>query len=964
MGGGELYKSQSLQNSQDLANPLALKSLKESFAKFYSTKNGSKIPYKNISQNLNIDVLMETGTGKTFTYLNLIFALNKRFNQNKFIIFVPRKAILESVRENVKLTRNYFYKEYKKELTIYTYEGAKSVSNLINGYIKNDDELSVLVLTNSSMDKKANILNQNKSEKKENILNRGDERLFNTKSIMQNIAELTPICIIDEPHLLKGKAFMNAFSEIYPLYFRFGATFPKEQGLELSNLIYALDSINAFKNYLVKQIRVSSISADSKPFLIFADRNCAKFAFFKAGVKQEAIFKKDDDLGSLDANLMGVSINKISKDKVYLSNGTTLQREESYRLNESEISDLLKASIDLHFEKEERNFKQNIKTLSLFFMPEIKDFRAENPFIKNEFERIYKEKRAEILKKSNLDEKYRAFLQRDFDKENNLLVHQGYFSGDSVKKNAEDIEAQGIRLILQDKVKLLSFDYPLRFIFSVWALQEGWDNPNIFTICKLAYTKSDISRHQQVGRGLRLPVDIFGRRFTLPYLSGDEEIFYSINYLDMLTSGAEIDFIESLQKEIADSSLFSLEILDANHLENLGLNERQRSRLTTYLEDLGAISYDEANNGYKITAPIAELMKDNDDIKNLLGDKFDALLDSFSLHKNKHEQIINANDKKQKIKIRKKLALEFQDLWRTINQKARIVYKNINEKVLLEAIARDFNALKIPKKQIMLDRKRLCAKTNSIITEQIKSIREQDFSHALKKQMPSLLLDLSKDLNLPLAFVLEIYNALDKQSFLNDPAFALERLKVIIKEALHKNLLYAISYDFNEKCFCPSYFMLFDENLKPRDNIEGHLLGRFESSKLVSNRYLYEKGIYDSLIEEEAIKENIELVEDLQIQVFAKLPKFKIPTPYKDYEPDFAYLLKDKNGKKIFFVCETKGYEKQEDIDINERKKIDYAKVFFANLQNQLKDVRVCFETRLNKQSLSQILSQILKEQK
>lgn len=118
------------------------------------------------------------------------------------------------------------------------------------------------------------------------------------------------------------------------------------------------------------------------------------------------------------------------------------------------------------------------------------------------------------------------------------------------------------------------------------------------------------------------------------------------------------------------------------------------------------------------------------------------------------------------------------------------------------------------------------------------------------------------------------------------------------------------------------------------------------------------------MIEEETIKENIEIVEDLQIQVFAKLPKFKIPTPYKDYEPDFAYLLKDKNGKKIFFVCETKGYEKQEDIDINERKKIDYAKVFFANLQNQLKDVRVCFETRLNKQSLSQILSQIVKEQK
>lgn len=908
---------------------------------------------------------METGTGKTFTYLNLIFALNKRFSQNKFIIFVPRKAILESVKENIKLTRNYFYKEYKKELAIYTYEGTKSVSNLINHYIKNDDKLSVLVLTNSSMDKKANILNQNESKKKkkENILNRGDERLFNTKSIMQNIANLAPICIIDEPHLLKGKAFMGAFSKIYPLYFRFGATFPKQKGLELSNLIYALDSINAFRNYLVKQIRVSSISADSKPFLISTDKNSAKFAFFKADVKKEVSLKKDDDLGILGENFTGVSINKISKNKVYLSNGICLQREESYRLNETEISDLLKASIDLHFEKEERNFKQNIKTLSLFFIPEIKDFRGENPFIKNEFERIYKEKRKEILQNKELDESYRAFLQKDFDKENNLLVHQGYFSGDSVSIS-EDKEAEGIRLILQDKVKLLSFDYPLRFIFSVWALQEGWDNPNIFTICKLAYTKSDISRHQQVGRGLRLPVDIFGRRFTLPYLSGDEDRFYSINYLDMLTSGAEIDFIESLQKEIADSSLSSLEILDVNHLENLGLNDWQKSSLIAYLGNAGAIAYNEANNGYEIIAPIAELIKDSDAMKSLLGDKFNAVLDSFSLHPNKHKQIISANDKKQKLKIRKNLALEFKDLWRLINQKARIVYKNIDKESLLKAIASDFAALEIPEKQIMHERNRLCAKTNRIITEQVKRIRKQDFSHALKKQMPSLLLDLSKDLSLPPAFVLEIYNALDKQSFLNDPRLAFERLKIIIKESLHKNLLCAISYDFNEKCFCPSYFTLFDENSKPRDDIEGHLLGRFESNELVSDRYLYEKGIYDSLIEEEAIKENVELVEDLQIKVFAKLPKFKIPTPYKDYEPDFAYLLQDKNNKKIFFVCETKGYEKQDDIDANERKKIDYAKVFFENLQKQLKDVRVCFEVRLNKQNLSQILSQILKEQK
>lgn len=897
---------------------------------------------------------METGTGKTFTYLNVIFALNKHFKQNKFIIFVPRKAILESVKENIRLTRNYFYKEYKKELKIYTYEGAKSVSNLINGYIKNDDELSVLILTNSSMDKK------------DNILNKHSEALFDTQSIFENIASLKPICIIDEPHLLKGEAFNKYFSKIKSLYFRFGATFPKQKDLKLSNLIYALDSINAFKNYLVKQIRVSSISENCKPFLISANNNSAKLAFFKANVKKERILKKDDDLGILDTNLIGVSINKISKDKVYLSNGTCLQRQESYRLNEAEISDLLKVSITLHFEKEERNFKQNIKTLSLFFIPEIKDFRGDNPFIKDEFERIYKQQRSQILSNPNLSQEYKDYLAKDFDENGILRVHQGYFSGDSVSKSIEDKEAEGIRLILQDKEKLLSFDYPLRFIFSVWALQEGWDNPNIFTICKLAYTKSDISRHQQVGRGLRLPVDKFGRRLTLSHLSGDEDKFYSINYLDMLTSGIEANFIESLQKEILDSSLFSFEnrILDTNYLENLGLNERQRNRFTSHLEDLGAITFDGANDNYQIIAPIAELIKDNEDIKNLLEDKFDTVLNSFSLHPNKRNQVINTDDKKEKLKIRKNLALEFKDLWQEINKKAKLVYKNINKKHLLKTIANDFNALKIPKKQIIYERKRWCAKTNRIITEQLKSIREQDFSNDFHKNIAILLFDLSKDVNLPLAFVLEIYNALDKQSFLNDLDLALKRLKMIIKESLHKGLLHAISYDFNEKCFCDSYYKLFDESLEPKDDIEGHLLGRFESKKQVSGNYLYEKGIYDSLIEENLISEDIEKIEDLQIKVFAKLPKFKIPTPYKDYEPDFAYLLKDKNGKKIFFICETKGYDEQNDIDIDEQKKIDYAKVFFENLQKRLKDVKVCFEVRLNKQNLFDILSQIVKDKK
>lgn len=937
--------------------------LQECFKQFYSTKEGAKIPEQTLSNNLNIDLLMETGTGKTFTYLNLIFALNKRFHQNKFIIFVPRRAILESLKQNIKQTRNYFYKEFKKELCIYSYESQKGISNIINGYIKNDDELSVLILTNSSMDKEANILNKQK------------ETLFNDKSIFENIAALKPICILDEPHLLKGEAFNKYFSKIQSLYFRFGATFPKDKENKLSNLIFALDSVRAFNEYLVKQIRVDSISADYNfPFLLATNKNIATIGFYNGNVKMTKAFKKGDDLSVLGLN--GVSINKISKDKLYLSDNSVVERQSNYHLSKNDISNLIEKAIDLHFEKEERLFKENIKALSLFFIPNTWDFRQiqgkGEPFIKKEFERLYKQKREQILQKTDLDPKYRTFLQKDFDESLNLRVHQGYFSGDSTQKstNKEEALANDIKLILEDKEKLLSFASPLRFIFSVWALQEGWDNPNIFTITKLAHSSSDISRHQQVGRGLRLCVNQDGKRITHSFCGFNDDKFFTINYLDMLTSGSEFDFIESLQKEIEDSSFhFTGEILQRVSLENLGLNQRQINNLLSDLEDKKVIEFDEANDNYKIIAPIFECVKNNEKFKNLLADKFDSVLSYFTPSLNKNPQIIDKSQDKKKIKIRSNLALEFKDLWLNINKRAKIVYKNIDNFKLIQEITQIFNAHKIPTKDIIFESKVYDVKNNRIKTLESKSFKRQDFKANLESKMPILLKDFAKDLNLPLFFVLEIYNKLEKQNFYNDLDSSLQTLKNIIKESLHKNLLTSVNYNFTKQCFSnsnPKFDLLFDEHLKPKEYIEAHNLGHYHSQKKVAQNYLYEKGVYDSFLEEEVITHNQEQVENLHIKVFAKLPKFSIPTPYKEYQPDFAYLLQDNFGDKIFFICETKGYEFEEQIPQDERKKIDYARAFFKDLQSFLNaksaKIKVKFETRMSRENLLQTLQKITKD--
>ena len=925
--------------------------LKEVFNNFLK----DKVSAFGLSDKLNIDILMETGTGKTFTYLNLIFEINKIYKQNKFIIFVPRKAILESVKQNIKLTKDYFYNQYKKHLKTYVYSDIKSLSAIVNHYIKNKEELSVLILTNSSIDKSANILNRN------------SESLFNTQSIFENIAELKPISIIDEPHLLKGEAFSKYFNKIKTLYFRFGATFPKDSDFSLSNVAYCLDSISAFRNYLVKQIRVHTIGRDNQsPFLLSTNTKIkqAIFSYFNFGIEKQTKIYIGEDLGKLDLRFKGISLNKISQDKVYLSNGEIIEKQKTYKLENNEITNLLNKAIDLHFEKEEKLFKDNIKALSLFFITNIEDFRGDKPFIKEEFERLYKQKRAKILKQ-DLSKEYRDYLEKDFDKDFNLKVHEGYFSGDI--KNKEDREADGVKMILEEKEKLLSFDYPLRFIFSVWALQEGWDNPNIFTLTKIASSSSDTSRHQQVGRGLRICVNNEGKRINHKYLNYNDNEFFDINYLDMLISGEERGFIEGLQREIIEAS-FTLggDILDRDSLIKLGLNQREVGRFTIALEDLGLIEFDEDNDNYKIVSSIYDGIAENETIKNLLKDKFYRILEAFKEPTNKHSQIINSNKKEEKIKIKKNLAKEFKELWQTINKRAILTYNNINKDILLKEITKRFNNEKIEKEKIIYEKKVYDTKHNKIITEEVKSFAIKDYSKILK--IEDLILDFSNDEGIPIKFLIEIYNNLNKENFINSPKKAFETLKYIIKEELHKNLLLSVSYDFCENSFSNSSFIngydiLYNKDGTPKEDIEKFKLGRYiTKDKKPSENYLYEKAVWDSKIEEEVILEENRLIDDKTLEVFAKLPKFKIPTPYKDYEPDFAYLLKNKNNQKIFFVCETKGYDRESDIPEDEMQKINYAKKFFECLNNNLKreDIKVIYRTRINKENLIEVIQKAM----
>lgn len=920
--------------------------LKECLQNFYKH---NVMPVTTLSEKLNVDILMETGTGKTFTYLNLIFELNKHFKQNKFIIFVPRKAILESVKQNIKLTKDYFYSEYQQYLRVYD---STSKSAITNHYVQNQDELSVLILTNSAIDKQSNILNKTNE-------NANPQQLFQMPSIFENIAALKPISIIDEPHLLKGEAFHRYFSKLNSLYFRFGATFPKEgkkpndKEFALSNMIYCLDSISAFRAYLVKQVKVHTIKSNSTQIFLksYKDKK-AIFSYTQSGIEKEQELRLNESFSQLN----GATLLKVEKDKAYFSDQSILDKKgESYHLDEDELTALLGKAIDLHFEKEQRLFAKGVKALSLFFIPNIADFRGEKPFIKSTFEELYKAKREKLLKQ-DLDENYRAYLAQDFDESGNLQVHQGYFSGD--KGSKDDKEAAGVKMILEEKEKLLSLNTPLRFIFSVWALQEGWDNPNIFTLAKLASSSSDISIHQQVGRGLRLCVNDKGKRITHRFMDFDDDSFYRLNYLDIIVSAKESNYIGNLQKEIEDSSyILSDKAINQDELNTLLNNQRLASHLLLTLEDLELIAFDKSNNTYIIQAPIYENIKDDDKIKELLGESFDKVLEFFkakeSQSPNKHKQVENGDKKSDQVTIRPNLAKDFKELWEKINQKAKITYQDIKEQDIIDQAAKEFNKTNIEKESYTYERKRYDAQQNIIITEDSITLGDIDYQASFAKDMQNLLLDFSKEAKLPLRFLLQIYAKCDKEKFKNSPKKAFTALKNIIKDQIHHNLLQCISYDFSTaKNESKS---IFSSGTLPR-----HTLGRYYESGKPADNYLYEEIIYDSKIERIIITEDNEKVDSKTIKVFAKLPKLIIPTPYKHYEPDFAYFLEDSNGKKIFFVCESKGYDDENEISKNEMQKIKYAEKFFTQLSKKLENdnIQIIFKKRINKQTLLECLRQ------
>ncbi|GAA9664253.1 type III restriction-modification system endonuclease [Helicobacter pylori] len=897
-----------------------------------------------IDKSLNCDILMETGTGKTFCFLECVYALHKNYHLSKFIVLVPSNAIKLGVLKSVEITREFFKSEYSVHLE--SYENTESF------ILASNHKCCVLVMTFSAFNKEKNTINKSCLE---NI------NLFNgAKSYMQALASIRPVVIMDEPHRFLGdktKKYLEQLNALITL--RFGATFKDDY----KNLIYALDSKKAFDCALVKSISVASVGESQEYFLelkgvvkIQNDHEATINYTNLENKTQSVKVKKHDNLGVLTqiSALEDYIVENITKTEARFLNGFNLlldQKEPFSHLLEGEQEVMLKEAIKSHFEREEGLFKKGIKALCMVFISGVNSYLSESEKpakLALLFEKLYQQKLEEVLKKDDLDENYRAYLERT--KDAIQKVHGGYFA----KSKKEIDEAQVIALILKEKEKLLSFESDLRFIFSQWALQEGWDNPNVMTICKLAPSHSNITKLQQIGRGLRLAVNDKGERITKEHADFD-----FVNELVVIVPQVEGDFVGAIQQEISEHSLIK-QAFSGEELEKSGIVKK--GYYGALLETLEGLGFGEKtdNENFKLTLNQNEFLEKEPELEKLKDEKyldFEKLKDFLKDHLVGHFRVRNKNERKsEKIKINKENFKKFETLWEGLNHQARIAYA-IDSEILIDEIVKNINSSFNVKSKIVsvTTHKKVETMGNNAKTEIFE--RESACVWSLHEFISAL----SNKVKLSFKSVAKVLEKIDENKFeqiKKNEQESLRRLEELFLEIIYQNIKDKISYQMRETTIKNrKNDAFYDEKGEIREFLDGSLgVDKYE----IKNSSAQEKCLYENFmqVDSEIEKDTIEESNDTKIIVFGKLPRVKIPIGLNQtYSPDFGYVVEN-NDKKVLLVVETKGVENENELREEEQCKISTAKKFFESLKKQ--GVNIEYKTKMKKDQLSALINEVL----
>ena len=913
-----------------------------------------------VGNALCLDIKMETGTGKTYVYTRTIFELHKLYGINKFIIAVPSIPIKAGTGAflNETYARAHFKNTlgYDAEISLGVLEAEKKqkkgrkyfpsvVRNFVEGSRQNTNKIYVL-LVNRSLLTNGKMLTRNDY----------DVTVADYARPFDALRATHPFVIIDEPHTFSRdqKAYKVIMQELAPqCIIRFGATFPmttvgkgkkKMVVRDYEHLLYDLNAQRSFASNLIKGVmkehfEPANNSNEKVKLLSIEDKKTATFQYISQTKKESHSLGVGDSLSILSNDLAGLTITGLTNDTVTLSNGMDKRKGEEFCVDiysSSYQESMMRLAIQRHFETERENFhreKGRIKTLALFFIDDIVSFRGDDQgngaWLREKFDHLLTSQLETELKKDNSEE-YKAYLRESL--KDIAACRAGYFSQDNsdsdeaVKKEMDDI--------LRNKTELLSIvgtdgEYNTRrFLFSKWTLKEGWDNPNVFTICKLRSSGSENSKLQEVGRGLRLPVDEFGNRVK-------DDSFY-LNYIVDFT---ERDFADRLVMEINED-------VQTESLTHIALEDMQRVAALRKTTDLAllmelvqkqyVLDLDRKLNPEKVMDFFAEYPEFN----NVTGKVKDRNKGSRDM-----------------VKIRKAKYDELKELWTQLNRKYIVFYQQGIDEQIAKALPKLLAKDVFVHQTIQSKRQKVTAAEGKAVSVQqagqayVLAGKEMRYNEFLKRAC--------RQTSIPMTMlhtaICEYAKTHTIEGYINESSLSAFIAKFSGWKV--KNLQNLVKYRQAKYSSQSTAFTNADGSLK--DEVLQWTIGKNVLSAEPSPNYLYDKVVYDSPLERENIMTEVD-----RVIVYGKIPQKSIciPNITNDlYSPDFMYVVERKDGKKeLNVVIETKDVPNDEAKRTVEDAKIKNAELFFKQLKHDGYEVK--FRRQLQSQTMANIISGLLEE--
>lgn len=904
----------------------------------------------------NLTIEMETGVGKTYTYIKTMYELNKHYGWSKFIVVVPSVAIREGVYKSFQVTQDHFAEEYGKKVRFFIYNSSQLTE--IDRFAS-DNSINVMIINSQAFNAKGKDARR--------IHMKLDE--FRSRRPIDIIAKTNPILIIDEPQSVEGKQTKENLKQFNPLMtLRYSATHKSDS---IYNMVYRLDAMEAYNKRLVKKIAVKGItesgSTATESYVYLESINLSKAAptatiqfDFKGnkGIRKVSRIVNEgynlyDNSGQMEEYKHGFVVSRIDgrDDSIEFINGIKIYAGDIIgQVSEEQIRRIqIRETILSHIERERELFYKGIKVLSLFFIDEVAKYREydESGDSKNGiYADIFEEEYRDIIRNLQIEIGEGEYI----DYINSISedkTHAGYFSIDKKGKmidsklsrketTTDDVDAYD--LIMKNKELLLDrnpMKSPVRFIFSHSALREGWDNPNVFQICTLKQSGSDVRKRQEVGRGLRLCVNEDGERMDTNILGNE---VHNVNVLTVIASESYDSFAKGLQAEIAEAvadrprkvtpQLFIDKVIqDSNGKkqtidDTLGLAIYTDLIINRYIDKKGELTdiyyEDKSNNELKLA----------DEVKGFeasVVEIIDSIYDSRTMVPE------NARSNNIELKVDEdKLAMpEFKALWSKINSKSVYVVDFDTDELVKKAIISLDKKLNVPKIYLKVETGAMKKiKSKDDLMSGMAFIKDGSAIHEntsvsssnIKYDLIGKLVDETGLTRKAIIQTLQGIRSTTFEQFKNNPEEFIIKAAALINDEKATAIIQHITYNIIEEEYSTDIFT--DPTIK----------GRLGINAMKVNRHLYDHIVFDSTNEKKFVTE-IDISKD--VKVYVKLPDgFYISTPVGRYNPDWAIAFCEGSIKHIYFVAETKGTMSSMQLRLIEESKIHCAREHFKAISN------------------------------